>query len=51
MYICEITHIVFYVVTCAGATDKELKLNYPGAIALITREVIEGAREGKAYRS
>jgi urease subunit gamma len=27
--------------------DKGLKLNYPESVALITWEVIEGAREGK----
>lgn len=28
--------------------DKGLKLNYPEAIALITWEIVEGAREGKS---
>ncbi len=28
--------------------DKGLKLNYPESVALITWEVIEGAREGKS---
>ncbi|TDL56072.1 urease subunit gamma [Paenibacillus dendritiformis] len=27
--------------------DRRLKLNYPEAIALITYEIIEGARDGK----
>lgn len=29
-----------------GRKDKGLKLNYPEAIALITWDIIEGAREG-----
>jgi len=28
--------------------DKGLKLNYPEAVALITWEIIEGAREGRS---
>lgn len=28
--------------------DRGLKLNYPEAIALITYEIIEGARDGKS---
>lgn len=45
----EIEKLLIYVAAQLAKSRKErgLKLNYPEAVALITSEILEGAREGK----
>ncbi|HIK38860.1 MAG: urease subunit gamma [Geminocystis sp.] len=45
----EIEKLLIYVAAQLAKSRKErgLKLNYPEAVALISAEILEGAREGK----
>lgn len=45
----EIEKLMIYVAAQLANSRKQkgLKLNYPEAVALITSEILEGAREGK----
>lgn len=45
----EIEKLMIYVIAqlAKSRRQKGLKLNYPEAVAIITSEILEGAREGK----